>query len=112
VTPTHVGESGLSIYFREGVSGRNETPATLLSRLGADEGDAGAILRSPRAMRPFRLLVPGTPVQAKIDDTGKLRSLWYLTTGTGALARRVGDGFQTFEPGRDLAPRTRAGSKV
>src|SRR5882672_11055739 len=106
VTPTHVGESGLSIYFREGVSGRNETPATLLSRLGADEGDAGAILRSPRAMRPFRLLVPGTPVRAKIDDTGKLRSLWYLTDRDTVLSLdRVGDGFQTFEQQVELRRR-------
>src|SRR5258706_90495 len=106
VTPTHVGESGLSIYFREGVSGRNETPATLLSRLGADEGDAGAILRSPRTMRPFRLLVPGTPVQAKIDDTGKLRSLWYLTDRDTVLSLdRVGDRFQTFEQQVELRRR-------
>jgi hypothetical protein len=75
------------MYFQEGVSRRNEAPATLLSRLGADEGDAEAILHSPRTMRPFRLLVPGTPVRAKVDDAGRLRSPGISATGHGALAR-------------------------
>ena len=98
VSPTQVGEPGLAMYFQEGVSRRNETPATLFSRLGADEGDAEAILHSPRTMRPFRLLVPGTPVRAKVDDAGRLRSLWYLTDRDTVLwLDRVGEGFQTFE---------------
>src|SRR5437879_3036790 len=99
VSPTQVGEPGLAMYFQEGVSRRNETPATLLSRLGADEGDAEAILHSPRTMRPFRLLVPGTPVRAKVDDAGRLRSLWYLTDRDTVLwLDRVGEGFQTLQP--------------
>ena len=79
LSPTRIGESGLSIYFHEGVSRRNDTPAALLGRLGADESDAEIIRHSPRSMRPFRLLLPGTSVQAKVDQTGKLRSFWYLT---------------------------------
>jgi murein DD-endopeptidase MepM/ murein hydrolase activator NlpD len=98
VSPTPIGESGLSIYFREGVSVRNETPAALLGRLGADEEDAEAILHSPRAMRPFRLLAPGTIVQAKIDQSGGLRSLWYLTDRDTVLSiDRIGETFQPFE---------------
>jgi murein DD-endopeptidase MepM/ murein hydrolase activator NlpD len=98
VSPTPIGESGLSIYFREGVSVRNETPAALLGRLGADEEDAEAILHSPRAMRPFRLLAPGTIVQAKVDQSGGLRSLWYLTDRDTVLSiDRIGETFQPFE---------------
>jgi len=98
LSPGRIGESGLSIYFREGISARNETPAALLGRLGADEADAEMIRHSPRAMRPFRLLLPGTTVQAKVDQVGKLRSLWYLTDKDTVLSLdRVGEGFQTLE---------------
>jgi murein DD-endopeptidase MepM/ murein hydrolase activator NlpD len=98
LSPKQIGESGLSIYFQEGVSGRSETPATLLGRLGTDEEDAEAMLRSPRTTRPFRLLLPGTTVQAKVDQAGKLRSLWYLTEKDTVLSvDRIGEGFQTFE---------------
>jgi murein DD-endopeptidase MepM/ murein hydrolase activator NlpD len=96
--PTRIAESGLSIYFQEEVAQRNETPATLLGRLGADQEDADAVLQSPRAMRPFRLLLPGTMVQAKVDQAGRLRSLWYLTDRDTVLSLdRLGDGFQTLE---------------
>src|SRR5262245_29878543 len=98
VSPTQIGESEPRIYVQEGVSKRNETPATLLSRLGADEGDAEAIASSRRTMRPFRLLAPGTTVQAKIDVSGRLRSLWYLTDKDTVLSLdRVGEGFQILE---------------
>jgi len=98
LSPARIGESGLSIYFREGVSRRNETPAALLGRLGADEADAEMIRHSPRTMRPFRLLLPGTTVQAKVDQAGKLRSLWYLTDKDTVLSLdRVGEGFQALE---------------
>lgn len=102
-SPTRIGESGLTIYFQEGVFRRNETPAALLGRLGADEADAEVIRRSPRAMRPFRLLLPGTSVQAKVDQAGKLRSLWYLTDRDTVLSLdRVGEGFQTLEQQAEL----------
>ena len=98
ISPRQLGESEPSLYFQEGVSRRNETPATLLGRLGADEEDAETILGSARAMRPFRLLPPGTTVQAKVDQAGKLRSLWYLTERDTVLSLdRIGEGFQTFE---------------
>jgi len=106
LTPTRIGESGLSIYFQEGVFRRGETPAALLGRLGADEMNAEAVLRSPRAVRPFRLLTPGTPVQAKVDQNGLLRSLWYLTEKDTVLSLdRVGEGLQTFEQQIELTRR-------
>ena len=92
------GDAGTSIYVQESVSRPNEAAVTLLTRLGANEEDAGLILRSPRAMRPFRLLVPGTIVQTQIDQSGKLRSFGYLTERDTLLSLdRVGEGFQTFE---------------
>ncbi len=106
LTPTQIGDSGLSIYFQEDVSRRDDTPATLLGRLGADATDAETILRSPRAMRPFRLLLPGTPVQSKVDQAGKLRSLRYLSDKDTVLSvDRVGEGFQAFEQQVELTRR-------
>jgi murein DD-endopeptidase MepM/ murein hydrolase activator NlpD len=96
--PTLIGESGPATYFQESVSRRNETPAGLLDRIGANIEDTDIILRTSRNLRPFRLLPPGTPVQAKIDQNGQLRSLWYLTERDTVLSLdRVGEGFQTFE---------------
>jgi len=98
LSPTQIGDSGPSIYFHEGVARRNETPVALLSRLGADAGDAESIMHSPRAMRPFRFLLPGTTVRAKVDQAGSLRSLWFLTDKDTVLwIDRVGERFQTFE---------------
>ncbi len=106
LSPTRIDESWLGIYFQEGVFSRNDTPATLLGRLGADGDEAASLLRSPRAMRPFRLLLPGTTVQAKIDQAGRLRSLWYLTDRETILSvDRVGEGFQSFEQQAELTRR-------
>ncbi|HZF20692.1 MAG TPA: M23 family metallopeptidase [Burkholderiales bacterium] len=107
LSPTPIGETGLSIYVQEGVARRNETPVDLLERLGINEEDAQAIARSQRAIRPFRLMLPGTPVQIKIDQERKLRSLWYLTERDTVLSLdRIGEGFQTFEQPVDLTRRT------
>src|SRR5689334_19439452 len=92
LSPAPVGEPEPALYFQESVSRRNETPTALLGRLGTDGEDAQAVLHSPRAMRPFRLLPPGTAVQAKVDQTGKLRSLWYLTDRDTVLSLdRIGE---------------------
>ena len=100
------GEIGTSIYFQESVSGRNETPAGLLKGLAAHDEDAELILRSPRAMRPFRLLAPGTVIQTQIDQSGRLRSFGYLTERDTLLSLdRVGEGFQTFEEPAELVRR-------
>jgi murein DD-endopeptidase MepM/ murein hydrolase activator NlpD len=102
-SPVRIGESGLSLYFQEGVFLRHDTPAGLLDRLGADGEEAGIIAQAPRTMRPFRLLLPGTTVQAKVDQTGKLRSLWYLTDRDTVLSLdRIGEGFQTLEQEAEL----------
>ena len=105
LSPAQIGESGLRIYFQESVFSRGDTPATLLGRLGAGEEEVGALMRSPRAMRPFRLLAAGTVVEAKVDEVGRLRSMWYLTDRDTILSvDRVGEGFQTFEQQVELTP--------
>ena len=107
LSPAPMGETGLSVYIQDGLAGRNETPASLLERLGTDAEDAQTIARSQRAMRPFRLMLPGTPVQIKVDQERKLRSLWYLTERDTVLSLdRLGEGFQTFEQPVDLTRRT------
>lgn len=104
LSPEPTGEIGTSIFFQESVSRRNETPAGLLNRLAAEDEDAELILRSPRTMRPFRLLTPGTVVQTQIDQSGRLHSFGYLTDRDTLLSLdRVGEGFQTFEEPVELA---------
>ena len=100
-----VGDSGTIIYFQEDRFGRNDTIATLLERLGADEDEAATLLRSSRAARPFRLLLPGTTVQAKLDQVGKLRSISFLTDRDTILsADRLGESFGRFEQQAEVTP--------
>jgi len=82
------------VYFREERFRQDDTPVALLQRLGAAQGEAAAFLRSSQALRSFRLLRPGVSVRAKIDETGRLRSLWFLAgDGTVRSVDRLGDGF-------------------
>jgi murein DD-endopeptidase MepM/ murein hydrolase activator NlpD len=106
LSPTRTGEPEPNLYYQEGVFRRSDTPRALIGGLGADWEEAESFLRSPRATRPFRLLVPGTTVQAKIDAAGRLRSLSYLTDKDTILSLdRVGEGFQTFEQPVELTRR-------
>src|SRR6266705_2680184 len=101
---TSVGDSGTIIYFREDRFRRGDTLATLIERLGADEGEAATLLRSSRAARPFRLLLPGTTVQAKVDQVGRLRSISFLTDRDTVLSvDRLGESFGRFEQQADVA---------
>src|SRR5436190_18274265 len=94
LSATPVGDSGTIIYVQEDRFRRSDTLATLIERLGADEDEAATLLRSSRAARPFRFLLPGTSVQAKVDEVGRLRSISFLTDRDTLLsADRMGDGF-------------------
>ena len=104
LSTTPVGDSGTIIYFQEDRFRRSDTLATLIGRLGADEEEAATLLRSSRAARPFRFLLPGTTVQAKVDEVGRLRSISFLTDRDTLLsADRMGDGFGRFEQQADVA---------
>jgi murein DD-endopeptidase MepM/ murein hydrolase activator NlpD len=104
LSPTPVGDSGTIIYFQEDRFRRSDTLAALIERLGADEDEAATFLRSSRATRPLRLLVPGTTVQAKLDQIGKLRSISFLTDRDTILSvDRVGEGFGSFEQQVEVA---------
>src|SRR5258707_466997 len=104
LSTTPVGDSGTIIYFQEDRFRRSDTLATLIGRLGADEEEAATLLRSSRAARPFRFLLPGTTVRAKVDEAGRLRSISFLTDRDTLLsADRLGDGFGRFEQQADLA---------
>lgn len=104
LSATPVGDSGTVSYFQEDRFKRNDTVATLLERLGADKGEAGTLLRSSRAARSFRVLNPGATVMAKVDEDGKLRSLWFLTDRDTILSvDRLGDAFDSFERQAEIA---------
>src|SRR5712671_3264488 len=104
LSATPISERGTIIYFQEDRSRSGDTIATLIERLGADEDEAAPILRSSRAARPFRLLLPGTTVKAKVDDAGKLRSLWFLSDRDTILSvDRLGESFGSFEQQAEVA---------
>ena len=95
---TPLREPGTIIYFQEDRFRGNDTLPVLLERLGADEGEAATFRRSTQALRYFRHLRPGTTVQAKVDEGGNLRSLWFLTNRDTILSiDRLGDRFGASE---------------
>ena len=104
LSATPVGDSGTIIYFQEDRFRRSDTLATLIDRLGAAEDEAATFLQSSRAARPFRLLLPGTTVQAKLDQVGKLRSISFLTDRDTILSvDRLGESFGSFEQQAEVA---------
>jgi murein DD-endopeptidase MepM/ murein hydrolase activator NlpD len=104
LSATRIGDSGTITYFQEDRFKRSDTIATLIERLGADEDEAATFLRSSRATRPFRLLLPETTVQAKLDQVGKLRSVSFLTERDTILSvDRLGESFGSFEQQAEVA---------
>ena len=95
---TPLREPGTIIYFQEDRFRGKDTLPALLERLGAGEGEAATFRRSTQAVRYFRHVRPGMTVQAKVDEGGKLRSLWFLTDRDTILSiDRLGDGFGASE---------------
>jgi murein DD-endopeptidase MepM/ murein hydrolase activator NlpD len=104
LSATPIGDLGTIIYLQEDRFRSGDTVAALIERLGADEDEAAPLLRSSRAARQFRLLLPGTTVKAKVDDAGKLRSLWFLSDRDTILSvDRLGESFRVFEQQADVA---------
>jgi len=104
LSATPIGDRRAIFYFQEDRFRSGDTVATLIERLGADEDEAAPLLRSSRAARPFRLLLPGTTVKAKVDDAGRLRSLWFLSDRDTILSvDRLGESFGSFEQQAEVA---------
>src|SRR5882724_1405107 len=104
LSATPIGDRRAIFYFQEDRFRSGDTVATLIERLGADEDEAAPLLRSSRAARPFRLLLPGTTVKAKVDDAGRLRSLWFLSDRDTILSvDRLGESFGSFEQQAEMA---------
>src|SRR5882672_1761026 len=104
LSATPVGDSGTIIYFQEDRFRRSDTLAALIERLGADQDEVATFLRSSRATRPFHLLLPGTTVQARVDQIGKLRSISFLTDRDTILSvDRLGESFGSFEQQVEVA---------
>jgi len=97
------GDPNTGAYYREDRFMGDDTLAALLQRLGADASESAKFLRSFQAMRAFRLLRPGTTVQAKVSEDGTLYSLWFFTGRNTLLSiDRLGDGFASSEQAAEL----------
>ena len=91
------------VFFREDRFQRGDTISALLERLEVDDQQAEKLLRSSAAMRPFRLLRPGTTVQARTAEDGSLLSMWFIGGRDQLISiDRSGEGFTTSEQPADL----------
>jgi len=98
-------------YFQEERFQRSNALPSLLTRLGAAEGEGARFLRSSQASRSLRQLQPGTTVGAKISEDGALRSLWFLSGGDTVVSiDRLGESFsasrQQVVPAREIEMRS------
>src|SRR3990170_7541868 len=91
------------VFFREDRFQRGDTISALLEKLEVDDQQAEMLLRSSAAMRPFRLLRPGTTVQARTAEDGSLLSMWFIGGRDQLISiDRSGEGFTTSEQPADL----------
>jgi murein DD-endopeptidase MepM/ murein hydrolase activator NlpD len=96
----NVGE----VFVREDRFQRGDTISALLERLEVDQAER--LLRSREAMRPFRLLRPGTTVQARTAEDGSLISMWFIGARDQLISiEGAGDGFTTSEQPAELTRR-------
>ena len=91
------------VFFREERFQRGDTISTLLERLEVDDQQAERLLRSREATRPFRLLRPGTTVQARTAEDGSLLSMWFIGGREQLISiEGAGEGFTTSEQPAEL----------
>ena len=92
------------VFFREERFQRGDTISALLERLEVDDRQAERMLGSREAISPFRLLRPGTTVQARTTEDGSLLSLWFIGGRDQLISiEGVGDGFSSSEKPVELA---------
>lgn len=86
---------------------RGDTIDAVLRRLGLNDPDASAYLRTAEAATPFRALPLGSELQSESDAAGKLLSLNYLDKlGTRYTVARAGQQFQTLKQPALIEKRT------
>jgi len=94
------------VFVREDRFQRGDTISALLERLDVDDQQAERLLRSREAMRPFRLLRPGTTVQARTAEDGSLISMWFIGAREQLISiEGAGDGFAASEQPAELTRR-------
>lgn len=92
------------VFFREDRFRRGDTISALLDRLEVDDRQAQRLLRSREATRPFRLLRPGTTVQARTAEDGSLLSMWFIGGRDQLISiDGAGEGFTASEQPAELA---------
>jgi len=84
-------DEGSTGYWREERIERGDTVGSVLSRLGIDDAEAMAFLRTDPAARPLYQLRPGRPLVVETDDDGRLLHLRFIT-GRGDLLSIARDG--------------------
>ncbi|NDP41992.1 MAG: peptidoglycan DD-metalloendopeptidase family protein [Aromatoleum sp.] len=92
----------LAGYWREERIQRGDTVGSVLSRLGVNDPDAMAFMRTDPAARPLYQLRPGRPLTVETGDDGLLLRLRFVT-GSGDLLSVVRDG-QHFAAATTVAP--------
>ena len=88
-------------FVREERIQRGDTIADVLARIGVDDGDAMAFLRSsPDTQVISRQLSPGKNITGRVDAQGRLQQLIFPLNGSKDLAltvERQGTGFKAVE---------------
>ena len=86
---------------------RGDTVAALMARLGVQDNEAMAFLRTDAVgRRIFRQLVPGRTMQADTDESGGLFSLrYFVVSGTVLEVTRGPEGFSARERATSASPR-------
>jgi len=101
--PTLEDNNAGKVYFREDRFQRGDTISALLERLEVDDQQTERLLGSPEARRPFRLLRPGTTVQARTAEDGSLLSMWFIGGRDQLISiDGSGEGFTTSEQPAEL----------
>ncbi|MEP7181496.1 MAG: peptidoglycan DD-metalloendopeptidase family protein [Betaproteobacteria bacterium] len=73
-------------YWRDERVQRGDTVGSVLARLGVDDPDAMAFLRTDPAARPLYQLRPGRPLVVETGDDGRLLRLRFVTGGGDLLS--------------------------
>ncbi len=82
---------GATGYWREERIQRGDTVGRVLARLGVDDPEAFAFLRTDPAARPLYQLLPGKPLRVLTDDRGTLLGLRF-DAGNGLQLAVARDG--------------------